>query len=52
MTCFANRSAGDTIPVRYLQADPDTAMIAEGEVGIPDDPYRNGIMMGPYHGAV
>lgn len=46
MTCFANRSAGDTIPVRYLQADPGTAMIAEGEGGIPDDQYRTGTMIG------
>lgn len=46
MTCIANRSAGDTIPVRYLLADPDTAMIAEGEGGLPDDQYRNGTLIG------
>jgi len=46
MTCFANRSAGDSIPVRYLRADPDTAIIAEGNGGLPDDQYQTGAMIG------
>lgn len=46
MTCFANRSAGETIPIRYLKRDPEIAMIAAGEGGLPDSQYRTGAMIG------
>jgi hypothetical protein len=46
MTCFANRWAGQTIPIRYLKTDPDTAMIAPGEGGLPDDQFHTGAMIG------
>lgn len=46
MTCFANRSAGQAIAIRYLPQQPDIAMIAEGEGGLPDEQYRTGMRIG------
>ncbi|WP_218006128.1 hypothetical protein [Novosphingobium lentum] len=46
LSCFANRSAGTTIPIRYLKTDPATAMIAAGEGGLSDDHYKNGALIG------
>ncbi len=51
-TCFANRLAGESMGIRYLSADPDTAMIAAGEGGLPDDHYRTGVLIGAIVAAV
>jgi len=52
MTCYGNRAVGESIPVRYLKADPGTAMIAASEGGLPDDQYRTGTIIGSVAGLV
>lgn len=52
MTCFANRSPGETLGIRYLTEKPDVAMIATGEGGLPDDQFRRGMMIGAIVAAV
>ena len=46
MTCFANRSPGDQIKVRYLSDNPDIAMIETGEGGLADDQFYRGAWIG------
>lgn len=45
-SCFANRSVGQTIGVRYLAADPQIAIIDVAEGGMPDSQFRTGIWLG------
>jgi len=45
-TCFANRVIGQTVGIRYLPGQPDTATIAEGGGGLPEEHYRQGMMIG------
>lgn len=45
-TCFANRTVGGAVPIRFLADDPATAMIAPGEGGLPDDQFRTGMWIG------
>lgn len=52
MTCFANHSAGQTVGIRYLPQHPETAMIADGEGGLPDSRFSNGIGIGAILAAV
>jgi hypothetical protein len=52
ITCFANRSRGETIGIRYLLEKPETAMIAEGEGGLSDAHYRTGGLIGAIIGVI
>ncbi len=52
MTCFGNRSAGQVIGIRYLSEKPDTAMIAEGQGGLPDAHYQTGVLIGAIVGVI
>ncbi len=52
LTCFGNRSPGEFIGIRYLPMKPDTAMIAEGQGGMPDTHYQTGVLFGAIVGAI
>ena len=52
MSCFANRTTGEKVRIRYLPERPDAAMLADGEGGLPDAQYRTGIVIGAIVAAV
>ena len=52
MSCFANRATGEKVRIRYLPEQPDEAMLADDEGGLPEAQVRTGIVIGAIVAAV